>query len=150
MIKPHISVQARVLQHALSINLVELKHAVGWAATQAGTDADPDDGLPDLARCQSTQQAVCILSQLAKGASTDAWWPQFKQQLASAVDTGSMQPQVAAQYCYNLALNGDIPAYDCEALYQFELEYDSLFAGHGTQDEVDAQVRRFFHQACAY
>jgi hypothetical protein len=146
MSEQDIKTHACALKHALCIGLVELRLVVTWAEALIRGSDNVADWLADLALSQSTNQAMSFLTNVPGESTAELWWPLLKQQIATALESGITEPQAVATYCYNLALSGDIPAYDCEALYQFELEYDSIFSGYGTQAEVDIQVRRFFNK----
>ncbi|KXI27835.1 hypothetical protein [Paraglaciecola hydrolytica] len=146
MIEQEIKSQACALKHAVCIGLVDVKYLVDWADALISHADEVDDWLAELALCKTASQAMSLLANVPGKATAELWWPLFKQQVVKALDTGFVELQILATYCYNLALSGDIPAYDCEALYQLELEYDSLFTGYGTQAEVDAQASRFFRK----
>ncbi|WP_340680924.1 hypothetical protein [Paraglaciecola sp.] len=146
MIKQKIKSQACALKHALCIGLVDVIYVVDWADTLIGHAEEVDDWLEDLARCKTASQAMTLLANVPSEATAEQWWPLFKQKVAKALEAKAVNLQTVVSYCYNLALSGDIPAYDCDALYQLELEYDSLFTGYGTQAEVDTQVVKFFNK----
>jgi hypothetical protein len=144
MTEQDIKSQACALKHALCIGLIDVKQIVDWADALILKVLSVDDWLTDLALCKSVSQAITLLAFVPGESTPEDWWPLLKQQTTQALDTGFVEPQTVVTYCYNLALSGDVPAYDCASLYQFELEYDSIFSGYGTQAEVDTQVLKFF------
>ena len=146
MIENNIKSQACALKHMLCMGLIEVEHVVSWADNLiADIDILPD-WLTELALCKTINQAITYLGQTPGELPPELWWPLLKQQIAKELDFKEVNRQAVVTYCYNLALSGEIPAYDCEALYQLELEYDSIFTGYGTQAEVDVQALQFFHK----
>lgn len=146
MSKQNFSSQACALKHLLRMGLIEVKQVVSWTdMVIIDTDTVPA-WLTELALSKTSSQAITFLGQVPGETTPELWWPLLKQQVAKELDFGDMNLAKVVTYCYNLALSGDIPAYDCEALYQLELEYDSIFTGYGTQAEVDVQALRFFNK----
>ena len=148
MNKQNIKNQACAFTHGLNLGLLNIEELIIWADTLlAGNDSVPQC-LAELMQCRdkSVEQLISLLSQVPGNVVAELWWPMFKKLVANALENQKVQPQTIATYCYNLALNGDVPAYDCETLYQIELEYDCIITGYGTQTEVDAQVVRFFNK----
>ena len=142
-----IQTQAFALKHALCMGAVSVNTVVSWADDVYRSSTDVADWLATIALSKTPDQAISALSAVPTGVCSEDSWPWLKQLIAKALATQQTSPQAVAGYCYNLALNGDVPAYDCEALYQFELEYDCVFAGFASQQEVDKQVITFFNRA---
>ena len=146
MIKQDFSSQACALKHILCMGLIDVEQVVTWAESMILIVDTVPDWLTELSLSKTSSQAITSLGQVPGETTAELWWPLLKQQVAKELDCGDVNLAKVVTYCYNLALSGDIPAYDCEALYQLELEYDSIFTGYGTQAEVDVQALQFFHK----
>lgn len=138
--------QAAVFYHSLALGLISDPVVIQWARAVIELGEVVPDWLQQLADKEntSTSQRLNLLQQIMLQTDSDTWWPQFKQQIYSALSQKTLTAQNAANYCYNLALVDSVPAYDREALYQFEWEYDATLLGFATPDEVNHQVLGFF------
>jgi hypothetical protein len=138
--------QAKAYSHQLTLGLGSVSEVVNWANSILSSLHNADDNLTELASCkqQTNKQVLVILSQFIPPPEDDTWWRLTKKMISQALDEHNIQAVRAVSYFYDLAVDGVIPPYDREALYQFELEYACLNEGFAEQIEVDNKVKYFF------
>jgi hypothetical protein len=138
--------QAKAYSHKLALGLGSVPDVVTWANSIVSSLPIADDNLTELAACkqQTSKQVLVILSRFISPPEDDTWWRLTKKMISQALDEHNIQAVQAVSYCYDLAVDGVIPPYDREALYQFELEYACLNEGFAEQIEVDNKVNYFF------
>ncbi|MDP5031583.1 MAG: hypothetical protein NWQ54_20865 [Paraglaciecola sp.] len=90
------------------------------------------------------EELLLVLAKCIPEPDDDSWWILTKQRVSEALVSQKISAEYIARYFHHFALSAEIPAYDREALYQFELEYACLNEGFATQAEVDSKVMRFF------
>jgi hypothetical protein len=138
--------QAKMYRHTLVVGATSLAEIGLWATDRLAQLTSKDSRLVALSKCASQPMAIvlAILSQFEPRSEDDNWRRMTKKQVYQTLVTKDVKLHPLVSYFYNLALSGEIPAYDCAVLYQFELEYDCLLAGFAEQSEVDLRVRSFF------
>lgn len=137
--------QAKAYKHTLNLGIVEVAEISDWANQLIATQCLLDQKLTKLASDVNQQQTqvLAILAQFNPAIDDDTWWLMIKERVGVALINGIVSAEKITSYFHNLALDGEIPAYDCEALYQFELEYSCLSEGFSSQDEIDMKVMKF-------
>ena len=138
--------QARAYSHKLALGIGSVPEVVNWANSIVSSLHTADDCLTELAGCKqlTSKQVLVILSQFIPPSEDDTWWRLTKKMISQTLDEHNIQAVRAVSYFYDLAVDGVIPPYDREALYQFELEYACLNEGFAEQIEVDNKVKHFF------
>jgi hypothetical protein len=138
--------QAQMHRHTLALGLTSADDIVSWAKYMIINLHIDDQNLIKLVSCNhlTSEQILVVLGQFGPLLEDDTWWRMMKKTISHALEEGKIQAEKVVSYFYDLALAAQIPPYDCEALYQFELEYACLNEGFASQSEVDNKVKEFF------